>query len=414
MRCEVVAVGTELLLGQIVDTNSAWIGERLALAGIDCHRHTAVGDNRERMLVAFHEALGRSDAVIVTGGLGPTQDDITREVVAEVMGVEMVRDPEIVAAIESRFSGRGREMPANNLRQADVPVGATAIPEMPGTAPGLVCPIGDKVLYAVPGVPGEMKAMLEGTVLLDLRRRAGSVAVIRSRVLRTWGRSESGLAEVLADEIDRLDAEGGPTLAFLASGMEGLKVRITAKGADEDEVAAVLADEEARVRGIVGPIVFGVDDQNMESVVLDELVVQGLTLATAESLTGGMIGTRLTDIPGASRAFRGSIVAYDGDVKRGLLGVPEGPVVSEAAVVAMAEGACRVLGADVSVAVTGVAGPDAQEGEKPGTVWMATSVDGVVEATRIVFPFDRTLTRQFTVITVLDLLRQRLIARRGA
>jgi nicotinamide-nucleotide amidase len=418
VRCEVVAVGTELLLGQIVDTNSAWIGERLALAGIDCHRHTAVGDNRERMLAAFHEALGRSDAVIVTGGLGPTQDDITREVVAEVMGVEMVRDPEIVAAIESRFSGRGREMPANNLRQADVPVGATAIPEMPGTAPGLVCPIGDpvggKVLYAVPGVPWEMKAMLEGTVLPDLRRRAGSDAVIRSRVLRTWGRSESGLAEVLADEIDRLDAEGGPTLAFLASGMEGLKVRITAKGADEDEVAAVLADEEARVREIVGPIVFGVDDQNMESVVLDELVAQGLTLATAESLTGGMIGTRLTDIPGASRAFLGSIVAYDGDVKRGLLGVPEGPVVSEAAVVAMAEGACRVLGADVSVAVTGVAGPDPQEGEKPGTVWMATSVDGVVEATRIVFPFDRTLTRQFTVITVLDLLRQRLLSRRGA
>ena len=418
MRCEVVAVGTELLLGQIVDTNSAWIGERLALAGIDCHRHTAVGDNRERMLAAFHEALGRSDAVIVTGGLGPTQDDITREVVAEVMGVEMVRDPEIVAAIESRFSGRGREMPANNLRQADVPVGATAIPEMPGTAPGLVCPIGDpvggKVLYAVPGVPWEMKAMLEGTVLPDLRRRAGSDAVIRSRVLRTWGRSESGLAEVLADEIDRLDAEGGPTLAFLASGMEGLKVRITAKGADEDEVAAVLADEEARVREIVGPIVFGVDDQNMESVVLDELVAQGLTLATAESLTGGMIGTRLTDIPGASRAFLGSIVAYDGDVKRGLLGVPEGPVVSEAAVVAMAEGACRVLGADVSVAVTGVAGPDPQEGEKPGTVWMATSVDGVVEATRIVFPCDRALTRQFTVITVLDLLRQRLLSRRGA
>ncbi|MBC8365361.1 MAG: competence/damage-inducible protein A [Actinobacteria bacterium] len=417
MRCEVVAVGTELLLGQIVDTNSSWIGGQLALAGIDCHRHTAVGDNRERMLAALHEALGRSDAVIVTGGLGPTQDDITREVVAEVMGVGLERDPGIVAEIERRFSGRGRQMPANNLRQADVPVGAMAIPEMPGTAPGLVCPIGgpagEKVLYAVPGVPWEMQAMLEGTVLPDLRRRAGGDAVIRSRVLRTWGRSESGLAEVLADEIDRLDAEGGPTLAFLASGMEGLKVRITAKGADEDEVAAMLDVEEARVRDIIGPIVFGVDDQNMESVVLDELVAQGLTLATAESLTGGMIGTRLTDIPGASRAFRGSIVAYDGDVKRDLLGVPEGPVVSEAAVVAMAEGACRVLGADVSVAVTGVAGPDPQDGEKPGTVWMATSVDGVVEATKVVFPFDRNLIRQFTVITVLDALRQRLVSRRG-
>ena len=417
MRCEVVAVGTELLLGQIVDTNSSWIGGQLALAGIDCHRHTAVGDNRERMLVAFREALERSDAVIVTGGLGPTQDDITREVVAEVMGVGLERDPGIVAEIERRFSGRGRQMPANNLRQADVPVGATAIPEMPGTAPGLVCPIGDpvggRVLYAVPGVPWEMQAMLEGTVLPDLRRRAGSEAVIRSRVLRTWGRSESGLAEVLAGEIDRLDAEGGPTLAFLASGMEGLKVRITAKGADEDEVAAVLADEEERVREIVGPIVFGVDDQNMESVVLDELVAQGLTLVTAESLTGGLIGSRLTDVPGSSRAFRGSVVAYAGDIKRELLGVPEGPVVSEEAVVAMATGVCRVLSADVSVAVTGVAGPDPQDGQEPGTVWMATCVDGEVEAVRILFPFDRTRTRQFTVISVLNLLRLRLLARRG-
>ncbi|MBL78420.1 MAG: competence/damage-inducible protein A [Acidimicrobiaceae bacterium] len=417
MRCEVVAVGTELLLGQIVDTNSAWLGEQLALAGIDCHRHTAVGDNRERMLAAFREALDRSDAVIVTGGLGPTQDDITRDVLAELMGVGMERDEAIAAEIERRFSGRGRAMPANNLRQADVPVGAWTMAEMPGTAPGLVCPVGEppdqKVVYAVPGVPREMHAMVEGTVLPDLRRRAGAEAVIRSRVLRTWGRSESGLAEVLADEIERLDAEGGPTLAFLASGMEGLKVRITAKGADEAEVAELLADEEARVREIVGPVVFGVDDQTMESVVLDELVAQGLTLATAESLTGGMVGTRLTEVPGSSRAFVGSVVAYDGDVKRDVLGVPDGPVVSEAAVVAMAEGVCPVLGADVSVAVTGVAGPDPQDGVEPGTVWMATNVDGDVEAVRIRFPFDRTLTRQFTVISVLDLLRQRLLARRS-
>ncbi|HJP25390.1 MAG TPA: competence/damage-inducible protein A, partial [Acidimicrobiales bacterium] len=419
MRCEIVAVGTELLLGQIVDTNSAWIGEQLALAGIDCHRHTSVGDNRDRMLAAMGEALERSDAVIVTGGLGPTQDDITRDVIAELLGVELVRDESLVARIEAVFGGRGRPMPANNLRQADVPVGARTIDQMPGTAPGLVCPVGapssgdadgdgddsPKVMYAVPGVPWEMHQMVEGTILPDLKRRAGISSVIRSRTLRTWGRSESGLAEDLADEIDRIDRDGGATIAFLASGMEGLKVRLTAKAATDAEVDALLADGEARVRAIAGPIVFGVDDQTMESVVLDLLVAQGLRLATAESLTGGMIGTRLTEVPGSSRAFMGSIVAYDGEVKRSLLGVPEGPVVSEETVRAMALGACERLGADVSVAVTGVAGPDPQEGQEPGTVWMATCVDGEVQAVRTRWPFDRTRIRQFTVITVLDALR---------
>ena len=380
------------------------------------------------MLAAMGEALERSDAVIVTGGLGPTQDDITRDVIAELLGVGLVRDESLVARIEAVFGGRGRPMPANNLRQADVPVGARTIDQMPGTAPGLVCPVGTpssadadgdgddspKVMYAVPGVPWEMHQMVEGTILPDLKRRAGISSVIRSRTLRTWGRSESGLAEDLADEIDRIDRDGGATIAFLASGMEGLKVRLTAKAATDAEVDALLADGEARVRAIAGPIVFGVDDQTMESVVLDLLVAQGLRLATAESLTGGMIGTRLTEVPGSSRAFMGSIVAYDGEVKRSLLGVSEGPVVSEEAVRAMALGACERLGADVSVAVTGVAGPDPQEGQEPGTVWMATCVDGEVQAVRTRWPFDRTRIRQFTVITVLDALRIRLLARRNA
>ena len=421
MRCEIVAVGTELLLGQIVDTNSAWIGEQLALAGIDCHRHTAVGDNPDRMLAAFGEALERSDAVIVTGGLGPTQDDITRDVIADLLGVALVRDESLVARIEAVFGGRGRPMPANNLRQADLPVGARAIEQMPGTAPGLVCPVGastgfdgddsPKVVYAVPGVPWEMHQMVEGTILPDLKRRAGISSVIRSRTLRTWGRSESGLAEDLANEIERIDSDGGATIAFLASGMEGLKVRLTAKAATDAEADALLADGEARVRAIVGDIVFGMDDQTMESVVLDLLVDQGLRLATAESLTGGMIGTRLTEVPGASRAFVGSVVAYDSGVKQSLLGVPAGPVVSEQAVVAMALGVCDLLRADVSVAVTGVAGPGPQEGQEPGTVWMATCVDGEVETDLTRWPFDRPRIRQFTVITVLAALRRRLLAR---
>jgi nicotinamide-nucleotide amidase len=417
MRCEVVAVGTELLLGQVVDTNSSWIGEQLALVGIDSHFQTKVGDNWDRIKAVITQAIERSDAVIVCGGLGPTQDDITRDVIADIMGVPLQRDEAIVERIRSVFGGRGRPMPDNNLRQADVPVGASIIAQMPGTAPGLVCPVADpaggpdKVVYAVPGVPYEMQDMVLGTVLPDLERRAGITSVIKSRTLRTWGDSESGLAEKLAGEFDRLEREGGATIAFLASGMEGLKVRITAKAPTVDEVDAVLAAEEAIVRDIIGPVVFGVDDDTMESVVLDLLEQQGKTLAIAESLTGGMIASRLTDIPGASAAFRGSIVSYASDVKFDLLGVPEGPVVSEAAARAMVEGVCRVLSADVGIAVTGVAGPDPQDGEEPGVVYMATSVDGVVEVSRSKFPFDRNRTRQFTTISVLNTLRLRLLAR---
>ncbi len=234
MRVEIVAVGTELLLGQIADTNSAWLGDHLASAGVTSHFHQAVGDNHERMTLAFRTALARSDGIIVCGGLGPTQDDITREAIADVMGVELVRDQKIVDVIAGFFQTRGRAMSANNERQADVPAGATIIPQRAGTAPGLICPLGNKVIYAVPGVPYEMAEMFERGILPDLRARmaaAGEENVIVSRVLRTWGASESGLAEALQGRIDALDAfdrGGSVTLAFLASGMEGIKVRITA------------------------------------------------------------------------------------------------------------------------------------------------------------------------------------------
>jgi nicotinamide-nucleotide amidase len=222
LRCEVVAVGTELLLGQIVDTNSSWIGEQLALAGIDSLWQTKVGDNLERIVAAFRLALERSDAVIVCGGLGPTQDDITRNAIAEVMGVELVQDDAILERIKQMFESRGRVMAANNALQALVPVGARPIPQQPGTAPGLICPIGDKVLYAVPGVPREMKVMVEEAIIPDLQERMGERAAIVSRVLRTWGLAESALAEEIAPRLEALEATGNPTLAFLASGIEGI------------------------------------------------------------------------------------------------------------------------------------------------------------------------------------------------
>ena len=411
MNAEVVAVGTELLLGQIVDTNSSWIGEQLALAGIDSYLQVKVGDNRERIRDALLTALSRSDAVIVCGGLGPTQDDLTREVIAEVMGVELVEDSEVVERLHEIFGQRGRDMPANNLRQAMVPVGASRIPQMPGTAPGLICPVGDKVIFAVPGVPWEMREMVGGTVIPELRRRAGDTGVIRSRVVRVWGHSESGIAELLADRLDELDRTGRATIAFLASGIEGLKVRVTAKAATEAEAVAIVDDEIAEVVAILRPWVFSDRDESMEAVVLRLLGEQGLTLGLAESLTGGLLASRLVANPGASGALRGSIVSYASEVKYDVLGVPGGPVVSDDAAAAMSEGAVRVLGADVGVAVTGVAGPAEQEGMPVGTVFFATTVDGVTETGMARFPGDREQIRQFSVITVLDHLRKRLVDR---
>ncbi len=410
MNCEVLAIGTELLLGQIVDTNSSWIGEQLALTGIDCVYQAKVGDNRARIHTALEHALERADAVIVCGGLGPTQDDITRDVIAEVMGVPLIRDEAIEVKIRAMFGTRGRDMPANNLRQADVPQGASVMAQQPGTAPGLICPIGDKVIYAVPGVPYEMKEMVTGTVLPDLARRAGLSSVIRSRTLRTWGQSESGLAEMLADRIDELDVTGNPTIAFLASGIEGLKVRMTAKADDDAAAEAILDAEEAVLLPIIGEYVFGRDDETMESVVLDLLRERALTLAVAESVTGGLITARLTDIPGASEVLRGGVVAYASEVKFDVLGVPEGPVVTPETAKAMADGVRRELGADVGLGVTGVAGPDEQEGQRVGTVHLGIALGDEVEAVTLGLPGDRKRIRDFATITLLDLLRRRLLA----
>ena len=414
MRIEVVAVGTELLLGQIADTNSAWLGEQLALGGVDSHFHQAVGDNLERIVLALRTALARSDGVVVCGGLGPTHDDITRDAIAEVMGVELVRDPAIVERIAEMFSTRGRAMPESNGRQADVPAGASPIIQMLGTAPGLICLVGHKVIYAMPGVPYEMYEMFGRAVLPDLRRRMaeqGDTAVITSRVVRTWGMSESGLAELLAPRIEALDAAGGnPTIAFLASGIEGIKVRITAKAADTDAAEALLAAEEKEVRAIVGEATFGLDDDTMESVVAGLLKARGLSLGLAESLTGGLVASRLVAIPGASDWFRGSVVSYASDVKHDLLGVPAGPVVSAEAARAMADGARRALGADVGLALTGVAGPDEQEGQPPGTVFVGLARSGAeTESLEAHLPGDRDRVRQYATISALDLLRRRLL-----
>ena len=410
MRCDVLAVGTELLLGQIVDTNSSWIGEQLAAHGISSHVQVKVGDNVDRIIEQLRRRLDDADAVIMCGGLGPTHDDLTRDAIAAVMGVELRHDEEVAEAIVQMFASRGRRMAANNLRQAQVPVGATVIPQRRGTAPGLICPVGDKVVYAVPGVPHEMHEMMERAILPDLVRRSGRTAVIRSRVLRTWGESESGLNERLDAIIHELDEPGAdkPTLAFLASGWEGIKVRLTAAAPSVSSANALLDFWEERIRTVIGNVIFGVDDDTMESVVLGMLADRGLTLAVAESVTGGLVTGRLTNVPGSSRVLRGGVVSYASEVKYELLDVTPGPVVSESAALEMARGVRTALKADVGLSLTGVAGPDEQDGQPVGTLFVGIATrDGEV-STSLRLPATRDQMRQMSVISALDFLRREM------
>jgi nicotinamide-nucleotide amidase len=406
-----------LLLGQIPDTNSQWLGEQLAAHGIASQFHQHVGDNHQRILLAFRTALARSDAVIVCGGLGPTQDDITRSAIAEVMNVPLVRDEEIVEKIRAMFGSRGRAMPENNLLQADVPKGATIIPQTRGTAPGLICAVGQKVVYAVPGVPYEMTDMFERAILPDLIARqvaTGTTSVITSRVLRTWGASESALAEAVAPRFDALVGDDRVTIAFLASGIEGIKVRLTARGDDAAHATSLLVDEELAVRALIeeslGDIIFGVDDQTMEDVVAAQLLERGLTLAVAESVTGGLIASRLVGVAGASKWFLGGVVSYASQVKFDLLDVPVGPVVSADAAEAMAKGVRRLLKADVGLSVTGVAGPEEQDGQPAGTVFVGLSLGDALQHAALRLPGDRPRVRAYSAISALDVLRRALDA----
>ncbi len=412
MRAELVGVGTEILLGQIANSNAQWMSERLAEIGVDVVHHQAVGDNLDRIADAFRLALSRADVVIATGGLGPTQDDITREGIAAALGVRLVRHPEIEEFLREKFRGFGRPMPEINLIQADVPEGARYILPVRGTAPGLICSSpGGPVLYAVPGVPAEMREMMEGTILPELRERAGPATIV-SMVLRCAGIPESRVAELLAD---LFASSSNPTVAYLASAGE-VKVRLTAKAATPEEASALIEPLAEHVRSRLGDHVFTSEDEELEHVVGRLLRERGMRVALAESLTGGGLAQRLTSAEGASDYFCGSAVVYTADAKRDLLGVRQetidGPgVVSEECAREMAAGARRVFGADVAVSLTGVAGPDPHDGKPPGDVWVALDAGDVQTARHLRAPGDRAQVARWSQQAGLDILRRFLEGR---
>ncbi len=405
MIVEILAVGTELLLGQIVNSNATRIGERLADAGLDHFQQTVVGDNEARIAVAIGAACSRAEALIITGGLGPTKDDLTREAIARAAGVELIFDPDQADRLRERWAVGGRVMPESNLQQAERPDGSTLIANPKGTAPGIRLRIADTWVFALPGVPAEMIPMLEDSVIPFL---GGGDSAVVSRLLRTWGESESAIGERLGD---LYDGSTNPTIAFLASGGE-IKIRVTAKAATRDEAWALIAPMEATVRERLDNRIFGVDDDTVEVVILRMLKERGWTLGTAESATGGLIAGRITSVPGASRVFRGSIVSYAAEVKESLLGVPahviaEHGVVSEPVAIAMAGGARRQLGADVVVAVTGSAGPDPQD-RPVGTVVVSVATPDGTQVRTLTLPGDRERVRTFASTAALHLSRMSL------
>ena len=408
MRAEILGVGTELLLGQIANTNARWISERLAEIGVDVLHHEVVGDNFDRIVEAFHLGLSRAEVVIATGGLGPTQDDITRPALAAAAGVPLVLVPAIEERLRRRWAESGREMPESNLLQAEVPEGGREIPPVRGTAPGLVLEFGGGRVYALPGVPAEMREMMEGTVLPELSAIAGPSTVV-SRSLRCVGMAESKIAELLDD---LFHGSANPTVAYLAGGGE-VKVRLTAKAPTLQAAEALIGPlaEEAAAR--LGDVVFTTADESLEEAVGRLLRGSDLTLACAESLTGGELGARITSVPGASAYFLGSAVTYTAEVKHAVLGVSRemlerlGPVSRECAA-EMATGARRLFGADLGVALTGAAGPEPHGGTEAGLAWVALEAEGVTHQRSLRWPGDREFIRRLAEQAALDLVRRHL------
>ena len=406
---EILAVGSELLTSFRQDTNSLFLAGRLNETGVDVRWKTVVGDDRSDLAAAFRQARARADIVIATGGLGPTADDLTRETAADVLGLTLEEDGAILEQIRARFQARGMRMPDANRRQACVPHGAIVLPNPRGTAPGLWMESGEAVVVLLPGPPREMQPMFDDYVAPRIRTRAGG-RTVRRRVIKTTGRSESAIEEV-AHPI--YSAFGGPipidTTILAAPGQ--IELHLSARGDDAAAMDAALESSVQRLAAALAPAVLSTDGRSLEAVVGESLRDRGLTIAVAESCTGGLVMGRLTEVPGSSAWVVGGVIAYDNAVKVQELGVAEDDLrahgaVSEPVARAMARGVRERFKAGVGVAVTGIAGPSGGTPDKPvGTVVIAAVTPGGETVRTHNFPGDRATVRQHSVAAALNMVR---------
>lgn len=409
MKAEIIAIGTEILLGDIVNSNAQYLAQELAALGIDMYYQQVVGDNEARILHAFDEAYSRSDIIITTGGLGPTDDDLTKEVAAKYFNKVLLPDEESIEKLKSYFKFRQRKMTENNLKQGLIPEGATVINNNNGTAPGVIIEENNKIMIILPGPPREMKPMFEETVRPYLQKRSDSVLI--SKMIKILGIGESAVAETVKD---LMDAQTNPTIAPYAKEV-GVMLRVTAKAENKEKALSLIAPIEEEIKRRLGDNVYATEDISIEDVVAKLLIDGKLTISTAESCTGGMIAGTLINYPGISEVFLEGAVTYSNEAKHNRLGVKNETLdkygaVSEETAREMAIGIANAAGTEVSIVTTGIAGPDGGTEEKPvGLVYIGVYVKGQVTVEKHIFNGNRSRIRLQATITGLDMLRRILI-----
>jgi nicotinamide-nucleotide amidase len=410
MKAEILTIGDEVMRGEIVDTNKSFLADRLLGLDIETHFQTSVRDDPPAMIDAFRRAATRSEISLVSGGLGPTRDDLTADALAEAFDLELVLDKAALKKIRSLFHAHGREMTENNISQARFPEGAEILPNPLGTAPGFSIAQGMTRFFCLPGVPNEMTRMMDEQVMPRIEATRGEGVVVRARLLRTFGMGES----TLDDELKDIAASGDVSLGFRTSFPDNY-LRPLARAASAEQAEATLDRICEAIRERLGPLLYGEDQQTLEAVVGQMLAERGMTIAVAESCTGGLIATRITNNPGSSAYFAGGVVAYSNAAKADLLGVPaavleEHGAVSDPVVRAMAEGVRKRFGVDIGIATTGISGPDGGTAAKPvGLIHIALAREGAVYADSFVFPMERTRHRLLTSQIALDWVRRTLL-----
>lgn len=407
IKAEIIAIGDELLYGQIMDTNSHWISQELDLIGVKVVRKTTVGDNRADILTALAEAENRADIILITGGLGPTQDDLTKPLLAEYFGCDIIEFPEAVEAVTSFFRKRGREMTQLNILQGHLPSCCTYVPNEVGTAPGMWFEKNGRYWMSMPGVPHEMKKLMRDFVLPKLPK-VFELPIIYHKLIKTAGIGESWLADLIKDWENNLPQH--IRLAYLPS-LGHVKLRLTAFGKDKHTLESEVEHQIHEVLPLIEKFVYGYNEETLETAIGKLLKNAGKTLALAESCSGGYVSHLITTVAGSSTYFQGSVIPYHNEFKEKILGVEsttlkEFGAVSEQTVKEMAEGVKNLFGSDFGLASSGIAGPDGGTDEKPvGTVWIACAGEGYIEARKLQLTQDRLLNIQLTGVSLLNLLR---------